>query len=108
MTIPAPRRRWFQFRLRTLFIALTLFGICFGGWAYLSRQAAIQRQAVATVREYGDLWYAHQKSDKGWGNVKAPPAAPPWLVSLMGEDYFVTPDLIYVRKSWPRSAHDEL
>src|SRR6187397_2447827 len=51
---PSPKRRWFQFSLRTLLIVITA-GSLWLGWKMYTwrRQQAEQRKAVAAVKELG-------------------------------------------------------
>lgn len=87
-----PRRRWFQFRLRTLLIALIAVSIPLG-W-YLNR-VRIQQQAVAEIRAAGgSVIYDWQVSDSyptypAWINAMTrEPPWPRWLTSTLGDDYF--------------------
>ncbi|MCH8921945.1 MAG: hypothetical protein IIA67_02215 [Planctomycetes bacterium] len=52
MANPKPKRRWYQFSLRTLLIAMTVATVAFGGWVQLRRQRAqANRDRVAAVEE---------------------------------------------------------
>jgi hypothetical protein len=48
-----PRRRWFQFRLRTLLVGVLLLSACLSGYVWLRQRARSQAKAVATLREMG-------------------------------------------------------
>lgn len=48
---PRPRRRWFQFRLRTLLIGVLLLSVCLAGYVWVRERARRQAKAVATLRE---------------------------------------------------------
>ncbi|MBI2826035.1 MAG: hypothetical protein HYX69_15225 [Planctomycetia bacterium] len=43
---PKPRRRWFQFRLRTMFLLVTLFALWLGWQVNLARQRIAFREAL--------------------------------------------------------------
>src|SRR5689334_17316566 len=60
------KRRWYQFSLRTLFIAFTLVSIVLVACIDL---APAQRQAVAVNRVYalgGDLWLGQRVAKGSW------------------------------------------
>jgi hypothetical protein len=51
---PAPRRRWLQFRLRTLLLAVTIIAALLGWRLYVWRaQQEQQRQAIAEIQARG-------------------------------------------------------
>ena len=78
-----PRRRWFQFSLRTLFVLVTLFCI----WLALTVNAARkQREAVAAIEALGGrVFYEYE-----WSFPSPEPSGPKWLRELVGEEYFFT------------------
>ena len=58
-----PKRRWFQFSLRTFLVLMTVFAVWFG-WAM--NKAREQRKAVAWVEELGGaVWYDYQVDEDG-------------------------------------------
>ena len=72
-----PRRRWFQFSLRTLLVLVAVVAV----WlALLVNAARKQREAVAAIEALGGrIVYEHGS------NL---PPGPKWLRELIGEEYF--------------------
>jgi hypothetical protein len=88
---PKTRLRWYQYRLRTLLIIMTVFA----AWmAWVSHHARQQKLAVAKIRAiHGKIIYDYQKTKgKNWDTIdrKALPPNPKWLRDWVGEDYFQT------------------
>jgi len=52
---PKPKRRWYQFSLRTLLVLVTLFAVACSWYAYEMREAAKRRAAIAELEELGAL-----------------------------------------------------
>ena len=90
---PKARRRWPRFRLRTLFVLLTLACLWLG---WQAKRARDQKQAVAAIRAAGgNIIYTYQVAPNG--TLKDPglpdssrPLAPAWLRDALGEDFFIT------------------
>ena len=83
---PKPRRRWWQFSLRTLLIVLTGFGVALGWIVYRANE---QRKTVEWVREIGgSVWYDYELDADGAFIDDAKPPAPEWLLQLLGKEYF--------------------
>jgi len=81
-----PRRRWFQFSLRTLLVLLTVLCVWLGVTVNRARK---QREAVAAIEALGGyVRYEYQ-----YGSGQEPPG-PKWLRELIGEEYFVS--VVYV------------
>ena len=58
MTAP-PKRRWFRFSLRTMFVAVTVLCLCLGlGW-----QLKIVRERKAIIAEIGEAFIRIQRRD---------------------------------------------
>jgi hypothetical protein len=88
------RRRWPRFRLRTLFILLTLACIWLGWQGKLARN---QKAAVAAIRAAGgEINYSHQRDAKGNIDPSRRPLAPDWLRNLIGDDLFVTVEQVFL------------
>ena len=82
-----PKRRWYQFGLRTFFLGILVIAIGCGWFAVKLQSARKQRTAVATIREWGgDIDYS------------ASPA-PDWLMRRLGEDFFCTVTKVHVDKA---------
>jgi hypothetical protein len=89
---PKPKLRWYQYRLRTLLIIMTIFA----AWlAMVSHHARQQKLAVEKIHSLkGQVFYDFQKiNGKNWdANIdpKASSPYPAWLRNFCGEDYFQT------------------
>jgi hypothetical protein len=82
-----PKRRWYQFGLRTFFLGVLVIAIGCGWFAVKLQSARKQRMAVATIREWGgDIDYSSSP-------------APDWLMQLLGEDFFCTVTKVHVDKA---------
>lgn len=88
--------RWLQFRLGTLLLAVTLFGIWLG---IEVNRANRQKVAVARIHDLlGIADYDYQRDKNGNRIADAQPRGPKWLLKWIGEDYFcqvVIVDLSY-------------
>ena len=74
-----PRRRWFQYSLRTLLILTTIIAVWLAWWSHKTRQ---QREVVEALKDIGgDVIYDFQLPN-------GPAYWPKWLVNAMGVDYF--------------------
>lgn len=85
----AGKRRFFQFGLRTLLFATTVFSVWLGLYVHRVR---LQKAAVAAIRDSGgSVHYDFQKAPTGAVfefNAQAEPKLPAWLVKALGEDFF--------------------
>ena len=84
-----PKRRWFQFSLKTFLLVMLLFAF---GFAWLSHQAREQRKAVAWVKEMGGtVGYDYEAGDGDgdpFGTKVVHPPGPKWLRDILGIDFF--------------------
>ena len=87
-----PKRRWFQYSLRTLLILTTVVAALFAWWSHKARR---QKLAVEALQRAGALVvYDHKGTlpdDFGlafWGEEQGPSFWPTWLVQALGVDYF--------------------
>ena len=61
MTAQAKRRRWFQFRLRTLLTAVLVLSLPLSCFAVRMDRARRQREAVEAIKHIGgEVWYDYQ------------------------------------------------
>lgn len=83
-TADNPPRRWLQFSLRTLLVALTFLAILLGGWV---NRAHRQREAVAAIRAaHGVVVYDYEFAPaRDWLAAKSSPLGR--LSAWMGDDY---------------------
>jgi hypothetical protein len=81
--VPKPKRRWFQFSLRTLMIFVTACAVA-GSWlAVKVQRAKRQRESVAAIgKAKGRVRYDYEFHDE----FDEPPG-PVWLRDLLGIDF---------------------
>lgn len=99
-----PRRRWFQYSMRTMLAVVLLAGV-FMSW--LTIEVRRQQEAVQAIRGLGgSVVYLHQLiRDKSMPpansrvSLTSPPPGPAWLRRILGEDFFAT--VVHV------SVHDD-
>ena len=86
-----PKRRWYQYSLRSLLIVMVLLCFLFAWGGYKIKQVEKQKEIVAWVEEKmgGDVEYEHQIDANGvWHWKEEHPPGPEWLRNLIGIDYF--------------------
>jgi hypothetical protein len=87
-----PKRRFFQFSLRTLLVVMLVVCVTLGWKVDKVRK---QRRAVAWVQESGgDVSYDYE-----WDNGRVPnpqPPGPKWLRELLGIDFFDGVNLVHL------------
>jgi hypothetical protein len=108
---PAPKRRWYQYRLRTLFVLTAVLALWLG---HVTNSARQQRKAVeALAALQAEVYYDDEMGEDGlpgpgpfagsvltfdamctgrdWTRIAdAKPRGPQWLRDWVGEDYFRT------------------
>lgn len=78
-------RKWFQFRLRTLLIAVLALSLPLSWFAVKMSRARRQREAVDAIeRQAGQVTYDWEITVRRGGQRPYPD----WLVRLLGEDFF--------------------
>jgi hypothetical protein len=86
--------RWYQYRLRTLFLLMLAASIAMGAVAKRIQTAGRQRDAVAAIwRSYGWVQYDDVVNADLHCNIcvqPRPPPGPKWLRKLLGDDFFRT------------------
>ena len=94
-----PKRRWFQFSLRSMFV-LTAIVAALSSWtAHRMRQKAVEERHVAKLREAGfEVRYTSDKyGEKPVGFVWTP-AGPKWLCHVLGRNFFDDPHVASLRQ----------
>ena len=82
MTTPKPKRRWFQYSVRTLLVLVTVAAVpC--SWVAVKTQQARRERAIAPAIER-----------IGGTAVWATPSGPAWLRKLLGDDQFTSVDIV--------------
>ena len=89
---PKPKRRWFQYSLRTLFVAIAVLGV----WLAMVTSAARRQQSIVArlSKLNANVAYEFQFDAKGDWDFDAVPPGPKWLREMVGQDYFS--DVVYV------------
>ena len=84
-----PKRRWFQFRLRTLMVFVTLCAVACSWFTVRWQRARGQREAVEAIEKAGGSVLYDYQVDADWilTGVSEPPV-PGWLRNVLGEDFF--------------------
>ena len=84
-----PRRRWYQFSLRTLLIVVTLAGCGLGWLGPKAYQARRQQAVVAAIRQLGGkVAYDYEFNSKGEPSPNSESFRSAWLHALVGDDCF--------------------
>ena len=80
-------KRCFQFRLRTLLIAIVLLSLPLSWFAVRMESARTQREAVAVIESVGgEVFYEPDGAD----------SIPVWIHSYLGQDFFVKVVQVFV------------
>lgn len=81
-----PKRRWFQYRVRTILILMTVFAI----WLSINvKHVREQKRAVhAILKVGGQVTYLHERESK----PHAP--GPAWLRRILSDDWFQRVDIV--------------
>jgi hypothetical protein len=86
-----PKRRWYQYSLRTLFVVVTLCALACSWFVVKMRQAERQHEAVESIEELGGrVFYDYQHG----GAAGATPPGPAWLRRLLGDDFAANVDQV--------------
>jgi hypothetical protein len=94
---PKRKRRWFQFRLRTLLLLVTVFAVLFGWVAHKAHNAREQKRVVAWLREKeAFMRYDYQIDDQGEDIINAALPGPKWIRDVLGIDFVDSVVLAYV------------
>jgi len=89
-TFLRPKRSWFRFSLRTMFIVITMLAVWLGLHIHSAR---LQKQSVVATHEYGgSVRYDYQYPKGSYGrndiDYTATSPVPRWLLDLVGVDFF--------------------
>ena len=83
MTSTLPKRRWFQFRLRTLLIAILVLSLPLSWFAMRMEKARRQREAVVAIRWLEGTAYYEWEFKSGGTQPSST-----WWRNVLGHDYF--------------------
>ena len=88
---PPPKRRWYQYSLRTLLIFMTVAACGFGWLGVKVRQARRQKEAVDRFEALGGgVIYDYEIDVEFRWIADAKPPGPIWLHRVLGDDFFRT------------------
>ena len=99
MTTQIPKRRWYQYSLRTLFVVMVLCAIACSWLAVKMQRVRKREEAVKVIVEAGGsvgYEYEEQVFVVDVNGVVLPhpsaphPPGPAWMRKLLGEDFFAT------------------
>jgi hypothetical protein len=82
-----PKRRWFRFSLRTLLLAVTIFGVWLGSRVHHAHQ---QKKAIAAIEAIDGYWYYDYQYDPPdiYDGNRLPPG-PAFVWRFLDQNMFV-------------------
>ena len=83
VAVITPKRTWFQFRLRSLFVLVALAAVPCAWLAWKMHHKWRERDAVAELRSLG-VWVGY---DWQWA-IEPQPPGPAWIRKHFGDDFF--------------------
>ena len=83
---PKPKRRWYQYSLRTLLLLVLVAAVPCSWLAVRMQRAKRQREAIIKTADM--VLYDYQMDENGIILQVAEPPAPSWLRRLLGDDFF--------------------
>ena len=93
--VPKVRLRWYQFRLRSLFLVMLLSCIGMSWVGVRMERGRRQKEAVEETRTLGGAVVCDYELDSaGYGIRGAQPTTPRWLRHLLGDDFFTNVDAV--------------
>ena len=103
-TNPKPKRRWYQYSLRTLLIFVTLFAVACSWFGVKLQQAKRQKYAAQSIMELGGfVGYEYEMTSSGV-RLRGTTPALAWLRGILGDDFFNA--VIYVNLSGKNISAD--
>ena len=90
--MPRPRRRKFQYSLRSLCLVMLLACIGMSWLGDKIQKARRQREIVEEIQKVGGGAYYDYQAD--WVRTGAQPLSPRWLRHLLGDDFFWNVDYV--------------
>ena len=93
MTATPNRRRWFQFRLRTLLILMLVISCGLGWFAYHLQLARNRQRAVAECNQAGCFVYQYEPTAVG-RMLRRWPAVDNWVQATFGDTLLSTPSAV--------------
>jgi hypothetical protein len=88
-----PRRRWFQFRLRTLLMLMLVISCGLGWFAYHLQLARNRERAVAECSAAGVYVYQYEPTAAG-KVLRRWPALDQWVQATFGDSLLSTPSAV--------------
>lgn len=98
------RLRWYQYRLRTLFVLMLVFSLPCSWLGMRIRKAQRQERALSILVgvSSSDFWtmqYDYQLDPSGGSIPNASPPVPPWLRRLFGDAFFFNVAMLSFREA---------
>jgi hypothetical protein len=85
------RRRWYQYRLRSLFLIMLLLGVGMIWFVPIKKRADRQRAVVEQIRKDGGwVFYDDEEFDSSGKHIPRSSRPGAWLRGLLGDDFFAT------------------
>lgn len=81
-----PKRRWFQYSLRTLLIFMVVLSFLFAWAGYKVREAVEQKEALEAIGAVAFYGYEHELDATGKLIPDSLAPRPRWLCNLIGPD----------------------
>ena len=105
-----PKRRFYQFRLRTLLALVALASIAMSWFTVKWNQAKRQRAAVESIVDAGGaVVYQYQYGADGDRIGNAEPPGPTWLRRILGVDFLSdVHDVLVVDTEWADAGLEHL
>jgi hypothetical protein len=90
MSLLTPKRRWAQFRLRSLFVLVAIAAVPCAWLAWKMEHWRREQKAITALTELGGMVYYHdqfkREDFRNYSNRKPP--GPQWVRRLFGDDFF--------------------
>ena len=103
MTTEPPKRRWFQFRLRTLLVVILVLSLPLSWFAVRMERARRQREAVEAIEQMGgSVMYDWERDPNRPDVLYVDHPVPSWALDLLGEDFFS--NVTHVSASFSRAG----
>ncbi|MGA2257085.1 MAG: tetratricopeptide repeat protein [Thermoguttaceae bacterium] len=86
--MPKSKLRWFQFSLRSLLVATTLFVVLCALFSWQVKRAEYQKECIRAIHNRGGYVHYDYQADKDGVKPYASSPVPKYLLDWLGEDFF--------------------
>lgn len=105
---PIPKRGWFQFSLRTLFVAMTLVACAFlYPLNWIHERHKLLNENEARMKLAGKTWWDFNRVSGAWCPPR-PPAQAPFILRLFGENALDRATFLYIVDESPEGVTPEM